>query len=209
MITGNIKGWNFKRAYSADGASTIDTLTAEKKRLEARLVIIPKQIAQLQHSIAVTQNDIQWLGSLSNRRAKQWENDNGKTIGTAQHQMTRKVSEMKARITSMNTEKTRIPEQIKTVQRQIDTLINGEATGLEMGLDKETAKELGEIELQKERERLEHERSIREAEQERLQQQKNASDGSKKWIIGAGLVLLLVTAYIIYKRKFAPKISTA
>lgn len=213
MIRGKIKGWNFKRGYNADGASTLETLTAEKKRLEARLVEIPKLIAQLQHSINVIQNDINWLGSLSSLKRKRWEKENGKTIGQAQHEGARAVTEMKGRITALSEEKARIPNQIKAIQKQLDALVKGEATGLEKGIDKETARELGELELQKERERMEHERLTREAElkaeQARLAEQKNASSGQKKWLIGIGVVVLLVTAYIVYKRKFAVKTTTA
>jgi len=211
MKEGKITGWNFKMGYNADGESTLETLTAEKKRLEARIVQIPKTIAQLNHSITITQNDINWLNSLSSRRKKKWAEENGKSVEQAIALANRKVVEMKGQISSMTAEKSRIPEQIKSIQRQLDSLVKGESTGLEKGIDKETAKELGELELQKERDKMAHENNLREAElaaqKIELEQKQTTGDNKTKWLIGAGIVLLItVVGWIVYKKQLANKI---
>ena len=63
--------WNFflpKAKLSADGSTTLDSLKAEKQRLEARLTQIPTTIANLQNSINLMSSDITWLNGLNNRR---------------------------------------------------------------------------------------------------------------------------------------------
>jgi len=55
---------NFFRGYSADGTTTIENLTNEKKKLEARLAEIPSLIAQLNHSITVVTGDLNWVKAL-------------------------------------------------------------------------------------------------------------------------------------------------
>lgn len=219
MMKGKIIGWNFtkgmKRTYNADGGTTLEMLTAEKTRLETRLVEIPKLIAQLHHSVNVIQKDINWLGSLSNMKRKKWEKENGKSIGTAQHEGANAITKMKGQITSMTQEKSRIPDQIKSIDSQLTALVKGEATGLEKGIDKETARELGEIELQKERDRMAHERALREAELEQQQlaaaaaeKEKQGKAQNKVWIVLGVIVLLAIAGYIVYKRRKA-KIQVA
>lgn len=218
MEVGKIRGWKFNRGYNAEGdSSTMQTLNTEKQRLEKRIVAIPKLIAQLEHSIKITQNDVTWLGSLSNRNRKKWEKENGTTIEAAQFLRTKRITQMKGQVVSLKTEKARIPEQIKSIQRQIGVLVKGESVGLEQGLDKETAQQLGEIQLQKEREKMEHERTLREAEIQAQQEEKAAektdtgANTKRNWIIGVSvvaLIILIVIAYKKFKAKAATSIST-
>lgn len=213
MVKGKMTGWKFRRnqhrSYNADGASSLETLTSEKRRLENRLVEIPKQIAQLNQSVELTQNDINWLNSLSNRNRRKWEEEHGETVENATYQRTNRVNAMKAQVTALGTEKARIPEQLSNVQKQLDALVQGEATGLERGLDKETARELGEIELQNEQEEIDHQRALRQAELEQQQEvpePKSLSMGAKV-AIGAGVLLLLaLIGYAIYKKRAATKL---
>ena len=232
IVLGKIKGWNFNRAYAADGStsSTIDALRADKKKLEARLVEIPKLIEQLTHSIKVAQGDIDWVKSLSNRKKKKWEEEKGVVAEEWVRNHENQVAKMKSQVTSMTAEKGRIPAQITAIQKQVDTLVKGESTGLEKGLDKETAREMGEIELQKEKERLAHERALREAElkvesekraleaeemrrehetKEKAAAEEKAGKNQTKLFIGIGIALiLLVGGFILYKRNKA-KVAAA
>lgn len=230
MKNGKIVGWDFTRGYNADGQSTLDTLAAEKKRLEARLVQIPKLIADLENELASKQFDVGWLESLSKNKRKQWEKEKGKTVEAAVLYAKQRIVGVTGEMASLNAEKSRIPAQISAIQNQLDTLVKGESTGLEKGIDRETAKELGQIELQKERNKMAHERALREAElkaqQARTQQaqvaqqqeaakERTAAEAAAKsktqtaWIIGAGIVLLLgLLGWIIYKRKMALKLKT-
>ena len=223
LILGKIKGWNFDRAYSADG--TNESLRAEKKKLEARLAAIPGLISQLNHSIQVATNDINWVKSLKRRKKKKWEEEKGVVAEEWVRKAEANVVKMKGQVSSLTTEKSRIPGQISAIQKQIDTLVSGESKGLEKGLDAETAKEMGEIELQKEKERLEYERAIREAElkaesekraleaeklrreqesQEKAAAEEKAGKNQTKLFIGIGIALiLLVGGFILYKRKKA------
>lgn len=218
---------DFGKAYAADGTSTLDALKAERSKLEARLKQIPIEIANLANTIRLRQEDINWLRSLSNRKRKKWEKEKGVDANTQIYRMEQAIVDYKARISSMSEEKKRIPAQITSITKQIDTLIKGESTGLEKGIDRETAKELGEIELQKERERLAHERSIREIQlkEEQAEQQRQAEAQQRKdeqeqkaakvqadeqkrnnVLIGIGAVIIIgIIAWIIYKRKFAVK----
>jgi len=225
LVTDQIKGWDFKRAFSADGSSTEASLRADKKRLEARLVEIPKLIAQLQHSIKVTQGDIDWVKSLGNWKKRKWEKEKNVVAEEWVRKTEAIVVQRKGQVSSLTTEKSRIPAQITAIQKQIDTLVKGESIGLEKGLDKESAKAIGELELEKERERLAHERAIREAEliaetkRQELQAEKDrqameiqtkeaekakAGKNQNKLFIGIGITLLLIIGgYILYKRKMA------
>ncbi len=212
MVKGKIIGWNFKKgltgSFNADGSSSLETLTSEKTRLENRFVEIPKLIAQLKHSISLTQNDINWLNSLSNSQRKKWEKKNGKTVEVATQFMARRVTEMNGQVGTLSSERSRIPEQINNVKQQLAALVNGEATGLELGLSKETAQQLGEMELENEQERIDHERTVRESELAQLEESKEKEGWSQqtKIIIGVGVALLLAfIGYMVYKRQLAKK----
>jgi LPXTG-motif cell wall-anchored protein len=222
-MLGKIKGWNFKKAFSADGSNTLNTLNADKKKLEARLLAIPTLIAQLRDSIMRAKNDVIWLEGLSNRKRKKWEKEKGTTVETAVYNYQKGIVTSTGRITSMTAEQKLIPSKIKAIQTQLDTLVKGESVGLEKGLDAESAKALGEIELQKEKERLVYERAIREAELKaetqklELQAEKDrqefevktkanekAGTDQNKLFIGIGITLLLIIGgFILYKRKIA------
>lgn len=211
-----IIGWDFKRnvrrGFSADGSSSLEILKSEKTRLEKRYVDIPKQITQIKQSIATIEQDKAWLSSLSNRQKRKWEEEHGANVEQTLRTMATKITELKAKITSLAEERKRIPQQLESVQKQLDTLVQGEATGLEQGLDKESAKELGELALESERDKLEHERAIREAEieQQRLEaQQKQGSNQTRVWVILGAAAILAIIAYVVYKTKFAPKIQAS
>lgn len=230
MKDGKIIGWDFKKAYNADGGTTIDSLKAERSKLEARLKQIPIEIANLSNTIKLRVEDINWLRSISKRKLKKWEKEKGVDANTQIYRVEQAIVDFRARIASMQTEQKRIPSQISTITSQINTLIKGESTGLEKGIDRETAKELGQIELQKERDRMEHERALRKAQleedkieaakqaaaQQRRQEsekqvaKKEASEQSQKnWLIGIGAVVVLgIIAWIIYKRRLAAKALT-
>ena len=201
-------GWNFSRSrknYNADGASSLETLTSEKRRLELRLVDLPKQIAQLKHGISVLQSGLDWINSLSNMKRKNWEKDNGTTVENQTRLVSTRITDMNAQVTALSSEKARIPEQLSNVQKQLDALVKGEAQGLEKGLDKETARELGEMELVNEQEQIDHDRAIRQAQleqqiEEPVEEKEPMSTGVKI-AIGAGVLLILViVGYMLYQR---------
>lgn len=222
-MLGKIKGWNFNKAFSADGSGTLNTLNADKKRLEARLLDIPKILAQLRDSLSRAKNDVIWLEALSNRKRKKWEEEKGTTVEIAVYNYQKGIVTNTARVESLLAEQKLIPSKIKAIQTQLNTLVKGESIGLEKGLDSESAKALGEIELQKEKERLAHERAIREAElkaetqKRELQAEKDkqefeaktkadekAGGNQNKLFIGIGITLLLIIGgFILYKRKIA------
>ncbi len=211
-----IIGWDFnrnaRRGLNADGSSSLEILKSEKTRLERRYVDIPKQITQIKQSIATIEQDKAWLSSLSNRQKRKWEEDHGANVEQTLRTMATKITELKARITSLVEERKRIPQQLESVQQQLDALVKGEATGLEQGLDKESAKELGELALESEREKMEHERAIREAEIEKQQleaQQKQGSNQTKVWVILGVAAILAIIAFVVYKTKFASKIQAS
>lgn len=221
MKTGAIKGWDFSRYYSADGSkeqSTLDSLNAEKRKLEARLIAIPKEVSALNESIKNMQHEYDWLSSLNKRRQKSYEKEKGEHPHTTAHRYKKKIAAAKAKITSINTEKGRIPKQIEAIQKQLDTLIKGESDGLSKGLDKESAKALGEIELEKEKARLEHESKLQQieadkqqrlAEEEVAQKEEAEQQGNKKGlIIGiAVVVILIIIGYVIYKKRMAKAVN--
>jgi len=202
-----IIGWDFnkgaKQSYNADGSSSLETLISEQKRLQDRLTKLPGLIAQVQSGISQAIKDKNWLSSLSNSHARSWERDNDKTTSQAIFDIEKKINQLEGTLNSLKIEKASIPNQLSSIQNQLDALIQGEATGLERGVDKETAQELGEIELQKERERLEHERAIRQAE---IEEQQSSTDKQGKvqntvWIALGVIALLAIVGFIVYKRK--------
>ncbi len=211
-----IIGWDFRRnmrrGFNADGSSSLEILKSEKARLEKRYVDIPKQIAQLDQSMNTIDKDRAWLSSLSNRQKRKWEEEHGANVEQTLRTMAAKITELRGKINSLMEERKRIPQQLESVQQQLDALVKGEATGLEQGLDKESAKELGELALENEREKMEHERAIREAEIEQQQleaQQKQGSNQTRVWVILGVAAILAIIAFVVYKTKFAPKIQAS
>lgn len=214
-MNGMMKGWNFLRKLSADGSTTQQNLIAEKKRLEARYAEIPGQVSKIQNSINLTQSDITWLNSLSDRRKKNWEKENGKDIDQVIWDANIAIVNNKAEIDKLNTERARIPDQIKEIDRQLASLVKGESDGLSKGLTAAVAKQLGEAELVKEQQKIEHENAIQQVQ---LQQAKAEADTATaaataakkgmspqvKWgLIIGGTILLIVIGIVIYKRSQA------
>lgn len=208
-MNGKIKGWRFlnrPKTFSADGSTTLDNLRAEKTKLESRLAQIPGLISQIQNSINVTQQDIDWLNGLNNRRKKNWEKDNGgKRVEDAVYEATNRIVDWNATISNLSNEKGRIPEQLKAVDRQLEALVQGESKGLSKGLSSATARDLGVLEVKKEQANIIQEQQINavelekaKAEQEQLAQKMSPT---LKWslIIGSA-ILLIVIAFIIYKK---------
>lgn len=213
-MKGNITGWNFlkKPKLNADGSTTIQTLKDEKKRLEARLVEIPVLISRLQTSIANMQSDITWLNGLNNRRRKDWEKENGKNIEQVVYDATNTIANYNSQISALNTEKSRIPAQIETVDRQLQALVTGESAGLTKGLTAAQAQQLGVLELKKETEKIEHEQQLQQVELQRAQTEAQAAaegvqpmNQNLKWglIIGAAILALAIIIYVIRKRRAA------
>lgn len=216
-MKGNIKGWNFlKGKLSADGSTTNDTLRAEKARLEARFTEIPKIIANLQNTIRLTQGDIDWLESLNNRRRKDWEKENGgKDIEQVVYDAAKRIVDYNAQISSMNTEKSRIPAQIEAIDRQFDAMIQGESAGLSKGLTATASKQLGELAVRQELGKIEHEKAVQDVQLQAVtqqaqvaQQQAKRMSPQMKWglIIGSVVVVLGIIGYVIYQRKQALKL---
>lgn len=209
---GTIKGWNFfPRKLSADGSTTNETLRAEKTRLEARLVEIPVLISRLQNTIKLTEADIAWLESLNNRRRKDWEKENGKDIEQVTYDGTKNVVSYKAQVEALTTEKARIPAQIEAIDRQLEAMIKGESTGLAQGLSSATSKQLGELAVKKEQDKIVHEQAVQQVELQKVTQEavtaqaqaKKMSPQMKWGLIIGSVVVLGIIAYVIYKRKAA------
>lgn len=223
-MNGKIKGWNFlhtQRKLSADGSTTLDNLRAEKTKLETRLAQIPGLISELENVIKLKQQDIDWLNSLNNRRKKNWEKDNGgKRVEDVVYALTNDIVSVRAQITTMNNEKSRIPEQLKAIDRQLEALVQGESQGLSKGLSSKTARELGELEVQKTQTQIKQEEQLKAVEIEKAiteqQQQANKMSPTLKWSLIIGSVALaIIIGYVIYKRRLnasklaSPKLATA
>lgn len=200
-------GWNFTRKFSADGSTTQQALLAEKKRLEGRLTEIPGAVSKIQNSINLTQSDIDWLNGLNDRRRKDWEKENGKNIEQVVYDAANQIVSWKAQIDQLNTEKGRIPAQITEIDRQLAALVKGESDGLSKGLDKTTAKELGEIALQKEQKTIEHEAAMQQVELQKAQTAATTATGMSKelkiGIVIGSIIVLAIIGYMIYKHRQA------
>lgn len=199
-----------KPKLSADGSTTLDSLKAEKQRLEARLTEIPRSIANLQNSINLMSSDITWLEGLNNRRKKDWEKENGKSVEQAVYDAKNRIVDYNAQISSMNTEKSRIPAQIEAVDRQLDALVKGESTGLEKGLTVAHAQQLGQLELQKEQVKITHETQMQEVQLQQAQavaqaevEKTKGMNPQLKWglIIGGSIVVVIVVVMVIRHKK--------
>lgn len=205
--------WNFflpKPKLSADGSTTLDSLKAEKQRLEARLTQIPITIANMQNSINLMSSDITWLEGLNNRRKKDWEKENGKSVEQAVYDAKNRIVDYNAQISAMNTEKSRIPDQIKAIDRQLEALVKGESDGLSKGLTTAHAQQLGQLFLQKEQEQITHETKMQEVELQQAQavaqaetEKAKGMNPQLKWglIIGGSLILIIVIVMVIRAQK--------
>ncbi len=214
--------WNLKRepVSSADGSTTRESIQDQISALQKRQTELPSLISSLSHSISVQQQDLQWIKSLDGLKRRRWEKEKGTTTGEAIRKYTSSINLNQAKLASLKSELSRIPDQIKILQRQVSALVEGESKGLEKGLNSETARELGEIELQKERERIAHEKEVRQREMEAAQKReaqaeaeqaaKEQSANNKKWLVIGAILLLLVILGIWYqKRQSASQTQTA
>jgi dGTP triphosphohydrolase len=205
--------WNFflpKPKLSADGSTTLDSLKAEKQRLEARLTQIPTTVANLQNSINLMTSDINWLDSLNNRRKKDWEKENGKSKEQAVYDARNRIVDYNAQISAMNTEKSRIPAQIEAIDRQLEALVKGESDGLSKGLTVAHAQQLGQLALQKEQETITHETQMQKVELEQAQATAQAEvekakgmNPQLKWglIIGGSIIAIIIVVMVIRHKK--------
>lgn len=201
-----------KQKLSADGSTTLDSLKAEKQRLEARFTEIPRTIANLQNSISLMSSDITWLTGLNNRRKKDWEKDNGKSVEEAVYYAKNLIVDYQAQIASMNTEKSRIPAQIEAIDRQLEALVKGESEGLSRGLTTAHAQQLGKLELLKEQEKITHETKLQEVELQQAQavaqaqvQKAQGMNPQLKWglIIGGSIIAIIIVVMVIRQQKKA------
>lgn len=183
--------------------------------MEERAGKIPVLIATLQNQINNIQSDINWLNGLNNRRRKNWEKENGKTVEKALYDGSNLVVDLQAQVNSLSAEKAKIPDQIAVIERQLDALVKGESTGLSKGLTTAQAKQLGELELQKEQEKIEHEVKMQQVElqaaQTRAEASKTGMSSGMKWglVIGISAAVIITTILLIrwFKAKNAVKIQ--
>ncbi len=217
MFNRPIFKWNLKRepVSSADGSTTRESIQEQIGTLEKRQKDLPVLITTLTHSLAVQKQDFEWIKDLKGLKQRKWEKEKSTTKEQAIRDYANRITANTAKLSSMKSELSRIPAQIETLQKQVSTLVQGESKGLEKGLDSETARELGELELQKERERMAHEKQVREAAQKREAQAdaeqaaKDKAANNKKWLwIGALLLLLVILGIWYKKRKSAMKAET-
>jgi hypothetical protein len=217
MKEGKIIGWDFTRYHSADGddKSSQTAITEQIEKLEARLLEIPKLISSKKQAIARMQSDYEWLSGLSKSRQRGYEKDKGVHPHVVSANLKKKIGAMSAEITALGTEKSRIPKQLENLKGQINTLIKGESEGLSKGLDKETSKELGEIELNKQNAELAHQSKLQEIEaqkaeelaREQIEQNKGAGGANTKLIIGISITAVLIIIGIIIYRKRMSKLN--
>lgn len=208
-----------KAKLSADGSTTLDSLRAEKQRLQARLTEIPTTVANLQNSVNLMNSDITWLGSLNNRRKKDWEKENGKSVEQAVYDAKNRIVDYNAQISAMNAEKSNIPAQIQAIDRQIDALVNGESTGLSKGLTAANAQQLGQLALKQEQDKITHETQMQQVELQQAQavaqaevQKATGMNPQLKWgliIGGSVLALVLIVVAIRHHKKALALKATA
>lgn len=215
------KFWNFflpKPKFSADGSTTLESLRAEKQRLETRLTQIPTTVANLQNSINLMTSDINWLGGLNNRRKKDWEKENGRSVEQAVYDAKNRIVDYQAQISALNTEKGRIPAQIEAIDRQLEALVKGESDGLSKGLTLAHAEQLGQLELQKEQEKIVHESKMQEVELQQAQtvaqaetDKANRMNPQLKWglIIGGSILVIIIIVVVIHQQKKALALNAA
>ena len=207
-----------KQKLSADGSTTLDSLKAEKQRLDARFTEIPRTSANLQNSITLMSSDITWLNGLNKRRRKDWEKDNGKSVEQAVYDAKNRIVDYQAQISAMNTEKSRIPAQIEAIDRQLEALVKGESQGLSRGLTTAHAQQLGQLELQKEQEKITYETKLQEVELQQAQavaqaevQKAQGMNPQLKWglIIGGSILVIVIAVVVIRQQKKALAIKAS
>lgn len=217
-IDTKIKGWNFLKKdepeghHSLDGSSSLDELQDELSKLEDRLVAIPSMITKKQNAATLKDNDAAYLLGLGWLKRRKWEKQNGKTVEQAAKQLKTEAEELRAEVSSLKTEKDRLPDRIETLQKQINTLINAESKGMEKGIDSDSAKQLGEIEVAKQQEALKHQQLMMQKQAQEAENSKEEKRGSQtQWFVIAGVGLLLIVAafFVIKKLKAKPKVVTA
>lgn len=204
-----------QKFYADGSASTLETLKAEKAKLEKRLAEIPSIISKLQNSVKLIQDDITWLSGINNRKKRQWEKENGKSVEQAIYDGKNTIVSINADITTLNNEKNRIPAQIKDVDDQIKAMVTGESTGLSKGISKETARQLGEMELAKERNEIETQKQINEVKVQAVQKQAEQEakptgmNPKLKWglIIGSAVVTIIILIMIFKRKAVVPALS--
>lgn len=211
---GEIKGWKFSRYYSADGSevSTREAISQEKKALEQRLLQIPKLIASTELSIKNKLVEYEWLSGLSTSHQRSYQKKHGKHPHEVARAYLTSINAAKATVASLKQENARIPALVKELQAQLESLVKGESAGLSKGLDKESAQALGEIELEKEKARLEHESKLQDIEtqkaeqlaKEQLTQNEDDKGNNTKLIVGISIaIVLIIIGIIIYKKHMA------
>lgn len=212
-MLGTMKGWNFSPKLSADGTTSLETLRAEKARLEKRLAEIPGLITRLQNSINTLSSDIKWLSELSDRRARNWEEENGKSVKQAIYDGNIALAGMRGDMENLNAEKSRIPGQIAEIDKQIGILIQGESTGLSKGIDRATAQQIGQLELERTKNIVATEQATQQIQLQQAQQAADAAatqtpgmSSTLKWglIIGVSVLVVIGVLYYIKQNKAMP-----
>ena len=164
----------------------------------------------LQNSINLMASDITWLQGLNNRRKKDWEKENGKSVEQAIYDAKNITVDYNAQISVLNTEKGRIPDQIKAIERQLEALVKGESDGLSKGLTTAHAQQLGQLALQKEQEQITHETKMQEVELQQAQATAQAEvekakgmNPQLKWglIVGGSIIVIIVIVMVIRHKK--------
>ncbi|CAG5082284.1 type VII secretion EssA family protein [Parvicella tangerina] len=221
-IDTKISGWNFGQSiaqpevyYAADGASTLTDLRSSLDKLEKRLVELPSVIKNYQDIISRKQADIGYLKGLSNRKKKKWEKDNGgKNADEVVYQLEKDIDVYEGKIESAKAEQKRLPGRISDLKKQIQALVEAESKGIEKGIDPDSAKQLGEIEVAKQQQELEYQKQMQQAQQKQAEQQQQKEEEDKKssqmqWVIIAGVSLLVIIGIVVAIKKFkANKLKT-
>lgn len=212
-IETKIKGWNFSTTekskieshYSADGSTTVDELRNDLNKLEKRLAEIPGLIQSKQNLATQKRQDAAYLKGLKRRKRKRWEKDHGTSAIATADKYEDEADNIDAEITSLNTEKSRLPDRIESLKKQINTLVNAEGEGIAKGIDPESAKQLGQIEVAKQKEAMQKQAIIEQKQAAAQQSKENQSntDNQNKWIWigGIGLLTLILIVFAILKLK--------
>lgn len=217
-IDTKIRGWNFlKREYpekhfALDGSGSLESLQDELNKLESRLAEIPGLITKKQNVIAQKKQDATYLLGLGWIKRRKWEKQNGKTVEGAAKELTGQADALQAEIESLKVENERLPERIETLKKQIETLVDAEGKGMEKGIDSESARQLGEMEVAKQREALAQQQMM--MQKQMIAQETENSDDKKSsstiWIVvAAGGLIILVSAILLIKRFKTRKTAVA
>jgi len=222
-IDTKIKGWDFspekekkEKQFSADGSDTLDDLRGEINKLETRLAEIPGLIVKNEKITAKKKQDAAFLRGLKRRKRKKWEKANGKSAIATADQLEAQADELDAVIASLKVEQKRLPDRLDSLKKQVNTLVNAEGKGIEKGIDPESAKTLGEMEVAKQQEALRQQQLMM---QKQAVQQKQAEADAKKdppkttdqtmwfWVAGIGL-LLIIAGFFMVKKLSAKPVTT-